>query len=167
MQRRSPRQPSPHVSPQSHAPAPAVSVTRLRDNRALRSASDVVAPSEQELRKLALARADFDFIRRGAPLITNPEKRAAPAPVSRPRRLSTRSSSARHTRDARSRLDARSDRRTTRQSRPVSLPHAVSLARARLREPTRDRVALPSEESAAAVQRAADRAPRVADRPFA
>ena len=68
MQRRSPRPPSPHVSPQSHAPAPAVSVTRLRDNRALRSASDVVAPSEQELRKLALARADFRLRPgRGAP----------------------------------------------------------------------------------------------------
>jgi hypothetical protein len=77
MQRRSPRPPSPHVSPQSHAPAPAVSVTRLRDNRALRSASDVVAPSEQELRKLALARADFDFVRTRRPAEKrNPEKRA-------------------------------------------------------------------------------------------
>ena len=81
--------------------------------------------------------------------------------------FSTRSSSARHTRDARSRLDALSHSRTTRHPRPVSLPRAVSLARARCREPARDRVAFASEKSAAAVQVAADRAPRLADRPFA
>lgn len=128
----------------------------LRRRRALRAKS-----SGSSLKRRVLTSTS---IRRGAP--PKPGKARARA-VSRPRRLSTRSSSARHTRDARSRLDARSDRRTTRQSRPVSLPRAVSLARARLREPTRDRVALASEESAAAVQRAADRAPRVADRPFA
>ena len=69
-QRRSPRGPSPHVSLRSNAPPPAVSVTRLRDNHALRSASDVVTPSEPSSGSSFRPNA-AEFIGR------NPEKRAA------------------------------------------------------------------------------------------
>ena len=116
----------------------------LRRRRALRAKS-----SGSSLKRRVLTSTS---IRRGAP--PKPGKARARA-VSRPRRLSTRSSSARHTRDARSRLDAFGQTHDAPVT-PGVAPSAVSRARPPSRAHARPRRPRIRGERAAAVRGAAD-----------